>query len=539
MVRVAHVSTSEQPGSLAARASTPTIYSVGHWALRLVALLLISISMVRTAWIGDDALITLRTALNLSHGWGPGFNATEAVAPYTHPLWFLMWLIAGALSQEWIASIFALSLLCALGSVAIVLWSARTVLVVVLASGALLGSSAFIDYSTSGLENPLAYLLLGLTVLQVRSIGGGGALRWAVLGLTVAGLVLTRMDLLLITLPIGVWIAWNARRNLRCVLAAVVGLMTPLVVWAMWSWVNYSAVLPNTMAAKTNVEIPRADLLLQGVRYLEISLTKDLGTFVVLLLGSMVILVWGLTWQRWMFAGVGLYLAYVIFVGGDFMVGRFLAVPVYTVVLLAVLVSAAKHWGGRRPVLAPLTSGVAVVIILATIAAVGPVPTALTRNPGPKWEGIYGIVDERGVYAEQRRSLHAWLEDRPKFTGAFDFVPVASANPWGLLAEYDSAAHSWPARTSADEGLPTEVGTVCWLGATALVTGPRVHWVDTCALADRFLAEMPARGSDWRIGHFKRDIPEGYVQAIAANDPQLVVDPIQRDRLIALWHRIR
>ncbi|MBU3701361.1 MAG: hypothetical protein FGM58_04855, partial [Acidimicrobiia bacterium] len=61
------------------------------WTGRALLLAIVALAVHRAAWFGDDSLITLRTALNLTHGWGWGFNATEAVQGYTHPLWFLVW----------------------------------------------------------------------------------------------------------------------------------------------------------------------------------------------------------------------------------------------------------------------------------------------------------------------------------------------------------------------------------------------------------------------------------------------------------------
>lgn len=49
----------------------------------------------QSAWLSDDSLITIRTALNWGSGYGPYFNIDEAVQPYTHPLWFLLITIVG------------------------------------------------------------------------------------------------------------------------------------------------------------------------------------------------------------------------------------------------------------------------------------------------------------------------------------------------------------------------------------------------------------------------------------------------------------
>lgn len=55
---------------------------------------------VRTAWLCDDAYITLRTVSNFVAGFGPRFNVAERVQAFTHPLWFLLETPVFALSRE-------------------------------------------------------------------------------------------------------------------------------------------------------------------------------------------------------------------------------------------------------------------------------------------------------------------------------------------------------------------------------------------------------------------------------------------------------
>jgi len=52
-------------------------------------LLLYAFVLIRTAWLSDDAYITLRTVSNLLQGYGPVWNVAERVQAYTHPLWML------------------------------------------------------------------------------------------------------------------------------------------------------------------------------------------------------------------------------------------------------------------------------------------------------------------------------------------------------------------------------------------------------------------------------------------------------------------
>ena len=54
------------------------------------ATLLFALVVIRTAWLGDDAFITLRTVSNFLAGFGPVWNMGERVQSYTHPLWMLL-----------------------------------------------------------------------------------------------------------------------------------------------------------------------------------------------------------------------------------------------------------------------------------------------------------------------------------------------------------------------------------------------------------------------------------------------------------------
>ena len=511
---------------------------------RTIAVLVVATMMVRVAWIGDDALITLRTALNLSHGWGPGFNATESVQAYTHPLWFLLWLGVGTSTGQWIGAIFALSVTFSVLACVVVFWACGSVLRVTVTLVALVSSSAFIEYSSSGLENPLAYLLVALTVVQSRRVFTSSNVRILLFGLTVAGVLLTRLDLvLLIAIPC-VFAVWPLRHSPKNVLYLVIGIVTPVAVWEIWSWINYATLLPNTVAAKSNLRIPKVDLVLQGLHYLQISSIEDWGTPLVILICLIIIFLKGKGFHRAWALGVVTYLAYVVYIGGDFMVGRFLAIPVLCCVVVADVLplplNVIRKVGSVQ--LEPIIAAGLVILTFCGLLIFGKVPTAIRRDTHIRFSGAstyYGIADERGVYVELRRSLHAWLEDRTKETSPYIYRSTALANPWVTLAEVDSASHAWPKNDGARLLIPNAVGEICWLGAVAVTSGPHVHWIDTCALSDRFLAESPFVGENWRIGHFKREVPKGYVEAVASNDASRIADSATRARLESLWEHIR
>jgi arabinofuranosyltransferase len=107
------------------------------------------------AWVCDDAYISFRTLENLLAGYGLRWNVDERVQAYTHPLWLLLQVPFRALSGEVFYTSIALS--CALTAAAFWIGTrllrARPLWLAGLAVLPLLGSQAFLDYATSGLES--------------------------------------------------------------------------------------------------------------------------------------------------------------------------------------------------------------------------------------------------------------------------------------------------------------------------------------------------------------------------------------------------
>jgi len=119
-----------------------------------------------SAWLTDDALITLRTVRNLLDGFGPVWNIGERVQVYTHPLW--MFVLSGGigLTGEYFYTVIFISICTSLLTMLIlVLYHAPTWPAALLAVLILSLSKTYGDYSTSGLENPLTHLLLALFYL--------------------------------------------------------------------------------------------------------------------------------------------------------------------------------------------------------------------------------------------------------------------------------------------------------------------------------------------------------------------------------------
>src|SRR4051812_6970304 len=117
-------------------------------------------AIVRYAWVAEDAYITLRTVDNFVHGHGLRWNVAERVQAYTHPLWMLVVAAVYAVTREDFVTLIATCAAISVAAFALVQRLAATTLQAIGCGALLILSPAFVDFSTSGLENALTHLLL-------------------------------------------------------------------------------------------------------------------------------------------------------------------------------------------------------------------------------------------------------------------------------------------------------------------------------------------------------------------------------------------
>src|SRR5688500_13451644 len=141
----------------------------------LALLTFYSLLVIRNAWISDDAFITFRSIENFLAGYGMGFNPFVRVQAFTHPLWMLVLSFVYFIQRLFVPhNPHALSHITVFLSILFSFTTLYLLLTRIARPGtlsfllpililALTGS--FIDFSTSGLENPLTHLLLVLFML--------------------------------------------------------------------------------------------------------------------------------------------------------------------------------------------------------------------------------------------------------------------------------------------------------------------------------------------------------------------------------------
>ncbi len=493
---------------------------------KIVIVLLVTLfvwAVGRNAWLYDDAYITFRTVDNFVNGYGLTWNTAERVQTYTHPLW--MFLVSGVyfITREIFFSSLFLSLAISIGVVLILAFGlAKSTPAALLGLTILTFSKAFVDYSTSGLENPLTHLLLALFLLiYLRVIFSSrltfNNLFWLAL-LTALG-ALNRMDTILLFLPGLGYTWWLAcvrvtapsfhrpyfRQLVRGLLVILAG-FTPFIIWEIFSLFYYGFPFPNTAYAKLNTDVNRLALAEQGLYYLFNSVQNDPLTLLTIVIG-LILPLFARRQRRLLLplaAGITLYLLYIIRIGGDFMSGRFLTGPL--VVAVALLVNynglAAPGWGqrfiGRVKILAwGLLWGGILLIGLSM-----PYPPLLCNvNYGLSYEREelreQGVQDGRGIYYQYSGLLNALQ------------------NP-----QIEWPNHSWSVkgREARQQGPAViERGAIGFFGFYA---GPHVHIIDRWALADPLLARLPVL-TDWQIGHFTRRIPAGYLKTLESGQNQI------------------
>jgi arabinofuranosyltransferase len=461
--------------------------------------LLFSYVFLANSWIGDDAYITFRVVWNFLAGYGLTFNPAERVQAFTHPLWMFLLSGAYAISGEFFFTVTFVSWAVCVATGAVLVRWAGTVPRAALLVLWLLTSKAFVDYTASGLENPLSYLLAALFYTRYldrpmhRPTSPAELRQFALL----ASLgFLNRPDAALIyAVPLAEMIWRGLRVRGASVLKPLAVGLSPALAWIVFATLYYGFPLPNTYYAKVANGIPRDLMIRQGIAYVLNSIRHDpltLGTIGLSILWA----ARGDAATRRVAASAALYVAYAVGVGGDFMSGRFFALP-FLLTAMTVAPALAQHAGLWA------AGALAAYTLLVPLA---PVKTGPGYDGAWPWRSQNGVRDERGHYHQS--------------TNIFFFSPFRE------LPDH-VFARSGRSFREADE-VVTVQGSIGMFGLNA---GPTKYVVDRNALSDPLLARLPVSPRlyfEFYAGHYFRDLPDGYLESLE-RDENLLTDPLLRD----------
>jgi len=448
----------------------------------LAALLMLFVVMCfRTAWLCDDAYITFRTADNLINGYGITWNTADRVEVYTHPLWMLLFSGIYFFTREvYLTSIF---LSIALSLVTVLLFAfniAHSRVLAILGVIMLIRSHAFMDYCTSGLENPLTHLCLAVFFVVYFRSQEITPKRLFYLSLVASLGIFNRMDTFLLYAPLLAY-GFLKCRSFKAIWAMGLGFL-PFILWECFSLAYYGFLFPNTAYAKLNTGIDGGELVVQGLRYFLHSIRFDPLTLLAIGCGIAVSFSNREIRKIFIATGVMLYLAYVVRIGGDFMGGRFFAAPFFCAV---VLISRSTIAESKSYFLVALSGALFIGLLSAEPSFV---------------LGKDRVMDERRGYYFGTGLL------RPKPTRWIHHTPTHKWVDHGMHLRQRGAA---------------VIKTSC-IGMRGFYAGPQIHIVDYHALADPLLARLPAKYVlYWVTGHFARVVPQGYMETIRTGENRI------------------
>ncbi len=314
------------------------------WILPCLGLLYLA--LYHFDFILDDPFISFRYARNLLDGYGLVFNPGEKVEGYSNFLWIVLLLpfMKAGLSPVVTSKVLGLFF-----GVLTTYYSYRLSLLVfeddlqkyrrAFYSSALTGFSwYFALWSVGGLESSLFSFLVLLSVyLFIRSEYHHGTLDWSFVPLGIAGMTRPEAPLLFIAFFIAkLFVLYRKRRRIEYMILWTAGVSLIFGSYFVWRASYYGQILPNSYYAKT---LGGTQQYVQGVRYLLTFFASQGRVFLLLCTLSM----FGLVRLLFRNAGIRLilfflsvYVAFIIYAGGDWMSGyRFIAqiYPLYAVLL--------------------------------------------------------------------------------------------------------------------------------------------------------------------------------------------------------------
>ncbi len=471
---------------------------------KAVAFLFVTVVLVRNTWVSDDAFITLRVVDNFFNGYGLVWNVGERVQVFTSPLWMFLSILGYGVTRDPYIAMYFLALVISLTSFFLVLYffcrnDELTLLVTLL----VVGSAAYIDYSSSGLENPLTHLLLIVTLIVVFRLQLPSLQILFFVSLLACLAALTRLDTLLFYLPFLLYQLYKQRRDVRAYFVPALAFL-PLLVWFVGATYYYGFPLPNTFYAKLPSNYPLSYFVEHGIDYYFNSLDWDPLTLLTIFTGMLLV---GLNREplKILFAvGVGLYLLYGLRIGGDFMSGRFFSAAFLVVVVLLTLLDYEKIFGTKTR----YAYSVVVLLVLVLGMSAGSPPVLLPDNAG-RSQVVRGIADEKLFYFREMGMLNRFKNNEtPKF--GLGGLKIKKRGKSPVLRPN--------------------------VGVFGFYAGPSIYIIDENALADPLRARLPAH-SDARIGHFARPVPAGFKRSVSGDFKNQLEDPQLKayyDKLLVL-----
>ena len=293
--------------------------------LRFLTMVGFVLVVILLAWQSDDAYHGYVMARHLVNGDGFVYNAGERATASTCPLFTLVIALAYFITREMYFTSLAVCTIFSALAYYIFAWKlCRTKNQILLGFAAFIGSQAFISYTTSGLENSLLFFLSALFIWQLSKSEIYNAREMLILAVILSLSAMTRMDSVLLFIPVIVWIYLFKRDKVSFIKAVGIGILglMPFILWEVFATFYFGFPFPNPAYVKLGTNIAESEYIQRGIVY---TIYTGMDDIVVLMLPVLYLLMSIISKKlRYIMVagGVVLYWIYIIRIGGDFMMGR-------------------------------------------------------------------------------------------------------------------------------------------------------------------------------------------------------------------------
>ena len=464
--------------------------------LRILLLLVFICGIVIVAWQCDDAFHAYVMAKHLVEGNGFVYHIGERASAATAPLWALI--CAGAYfitGEMYLTTLILCIVFASIAGFIVFFRFCKTKNQLFFAFFAMIGSSVFMSFTSSGLENAFLYFLFTLFMKEYFESENFDQAKLFKLGFIFTTVALTRMDAVLMLIPAICYAFLAKRKTVSFGKAVLIGAicLTPFFLWELFSLFYYGFLVPNTAYAKLGSTIPKISYFRKGLHFTINSLINDpiLILIPAFFVGSAI----KFRITKFIFPAVGilLYWFYIIWIGGDFMRGRHFSV-LFSLSLCSLIELINFKNIKKIGLIIQKTSAILLCICLVyTLDFSGRLPV------NPKFVNEITGTDESYYLGPTLNSAFIFGNYLPQFKlQCKDFEKAAK----------DIREHNW--KGNIDEG---------W-GKTVFCNSD-LYMTDEFALGDPFLSKMPLaknrgwqHGDKWRIGHLYRAVPTGYRETI-------------------------
>ncbi len=447
------------------------------------------------AWQSDDSYHAYIMAKNLVDGNGFVYNIGQRATASSCPLFTLV-VAAGyfVIRDMFFVSLLINIVFSALAFRILINDFARTKKQMIFCLIVLIGSVSFVSYTTSGLENSMLFFLGACFMKLFFASERYSAKTMFILAVLVALIAMTRMDAVLIFVPMALFVYLTKRDGVsfgKAVLLGIAGLM-PFVLWELFSTFYYGFPFPNTAYAKLGTDIALRDYLIRGARYYLNAIICD----PVILIVPLFVLVAAITVRKAQYivcmAGPVIYGMYLLYIGGDFMMGRHFTLMFFISLICYIDIQNREYSElGRGASFNRTFTG---FVIAATVFCA----TSHVITDQFLFGRTFGspISDERVGY----------------FTTSSLFNNVYSLVTTGDLC----IQNTWnedSVNELRDNGMSG--GILESVPGITKYYNNDLYLNDLYALGDPYLAHLPAvKEHGWRIGHMWREAPVGYVNLV-------------------------